>query len=173
MNAMSQLIFREATPEDYSRVDELVENAYTQAYGDLDVSWDKERTAVARAAYPQHIWVAQRPTGEIIATLSGRIFGERSVVDEDVQTPDHLMDLRLLAVDPSAQGEGVAARMMAHAETVARQTGFKGLLLETLKEWPGPQALYRKLGWREIATIEPPADNPEVPTLLVFTNEWE
>ncbi len=57
----------------------------------------------------------------------------------------------------SARGMGVATKIMACLETIARQAGFGTLRLDTNKALTEAHALYRKLGYHEIARYN---DNP-------------
>lgn len=57
----------------------------------------------------------------------------------------------------AARGMGVATKIMACLETIAREAGFGTLRLDTNKTLTEAHALYRKLGYREIARYN---DNP-------------
>jgi DNA-binding MarR family transcriptional regulator/predicted GNAT family acetyltransferase len=58
---------------------------------------------------------------------------------------------------PEARGLGVARRIVAAIETTAREAGLKTLKLDTNRALTEAQALYRKLGYAEIARYN---DNP-------------
>jgi DNA-binding MarR family transcriptional regulator/N-acetylglutamate synthase-like GNAT family acetyltransferase len=59
-------------------------------------------------------------------------------------------EIKRLWVSPAARGLGVARRLMAAAETRARELGVSVLRLDTNSALPKAAALYRKSGWREI-----------------------
>jgi ribosomal protein S18 acetylase RimI-like enzyme len=58
---------------------------------------------------------------------------------------------------PSARGLGVAGRIMRQLEQRAAEMGFSAVRLDTNKSLTEAQALYRKLGYREIGRYN---DNP-------------
>ena len=58
---------------------------------------------------------------------------------------------------PDARGLGVARRVVAAIEATARETGLTTLKLDTNRALKEAQALYRKLGFVEIARYN---DNP-------------
>ncbi|MBT8255221.1 MAG: GNAT family N-acetyltransferase [Bacteroidia bacterium] len=53
-----------------------------------------------------------------------------------------------LFVHPSARNQGVGQALMEHAKEFARDTGGKGLTLETAVDNPA-QRLYKRLGWKK------------------------
>ncbi len=53
-----------------------------------------------------------------------------------------------LMIHPSQQGRGLAKRLMAHAESLARADGRRSIRLDTFAANPGAMALYQKLGYR-------------------------
>ncbi len=57
----------------------------------------------------------------------------------------------------SARGQGVAGRIMQKLEAIAREAGFHTLRLDTNKALTEAHALYRKLGYHDIARYN---DNP-------------
>ncbi|EEX11020.1 acetyltransferase, gnat family [Ruegeria lacuscaerulensis ITI-1157] len=56
-----------------------------------------------------------------------------------------------LAVSPDAQGRGIARRLLDFAETEARRRQIRVLRLTTHRLMAGTRAMYRHLGWREVA----------------------
>lgn len=59
-------------------------------------------------------------------------------------------EIKRLWVAPSARGLGLAHRLMAGAEAVARELSIKVMRLDTNKALPEAQKLYRSTGWQEI-----------------------
>jgi ribosomal protein S18 acetylase RimI-like enzyme len=53
-----------------------------------------------------------------------------------------------LAVDPAAQGHGVAAALLQQAEALAVEQGLKALRVDTNSENQATQRLFPKLGYR-------------------------
>jgi len=57
-----------------------------------------------------------------------------------------------LMVHPAAQGRGLAKRLMAHAESLARTQGFRSIHLDCFTANPTALALYDRLGYRRTGT---------------------
>ncbi len=66
-------------------------------------------------------------------------------------------EVKRVWVSASARGQGVAGRIMQKLEAIARESGFHTLRLDTNKALTEAHALYRKLGYHEIARYN---DNP-------------
>jgi ribosomal protein S18 acetylase RimI-like enzyme len=54
-----------------------------------------------------------------------------------------------LMIHPSQQGRGLAKRLMAHAESLARADARRSIRLDTFAANPLALALYQKLGYRQ------------------------
>ncbi len=82
-----------------------------------------------------------------VARLDGRPVGCGALVRIDAATGE----IKRMWTAPSARGLGVARRMMATIEATARRSGLTTLRLDTNRALNEAQALYRKLGYQEIA----------------------
>ncbi|HBC07315.1 MAG TPA: GNAT family N-acetyltransferase [Rhodospirillaceae bacterium] len=60
-------------------------------------------------------------------------------------------EIKRLYVRPAWQGQGFGRRLAAAAVGHARSAGFRALCLDTLAHMKGAQALYRAMGFAEIA----------------------
>ena len=85
---------------------------------------------------------------------------------------DRLASISRLFVAPGARGTGLAARMIDTAVAAAAEAG-RVCALDVLGErWGGPERLYRRLGWRRVATATaswwtgPDDQRPDVHTYL-------
>lgn len=58
------------------------------------------------------------------------------------------VEVRRLYVLPDMQGRGYGRSLMQHAEINARQLGYGTLYCDTFRTIPGPQALYKSLGFQ-------------------------
>ncbi|NJM29831.1 MAG: GNAT family N-acetyltransferase [Rhizobiales bacterium] len=76
--------------------------------------------------------------------------GELVALIEMIPAGDHLI-VENLAVAESAQGKGFGARLLAHAEQVAREAGFEEVRLYTNAAFAGNVAYYFRRGYRETA----------------------
>lgn len=65
---------------------------------------------------------------------------------ETIREPDHLL-VENVAVSPSFQRRGLGRRLMAHAETLARELGVDTIRLYTNRRFAENIALYHRLGY--------------------------
>jgi GNAT superfamily N-acetyltransferase len=75
------------------------------------------------------------------------IDGTLAALIETIREADHLL-VENVAVSPPFQGRGLGRRLMAHAETLAREFGFTTIRLYTNQRFVENIALYRKLDYR-------------------------
>ncbi len=75
------------------------------------------------------------------------IDGMLAALIETIREPDHLL-VENVAVSPAFQGRGLGRKLMAHAETLARELGFDTIRLYTNQRFVENIELYRKLGYR-------------------------
>jgi GNAT superfamily N-acetyltransferase len=67
--------------------------------------------------------------------------------------------VKLLAVSPEARGRGIGAKLLARAETLAREEGLVGIYLDTF-EFQAPR-FYLREGYREIGRLPKLGDAPQ------------
>ncbi|WP_375436921.1 GNAT family N-acetyltransferase [uncultured Hymenobacter sp.] len=95
----------------------------------------------------QQLWVAEwekQVAG--VGALTHDQDEEYSQADWDVAEP--ALVTHRLAVDPSAQGRGVAAALLRQAELLATEQGLRVLRVDTNSENVATQRLFPKLGYR-------------------------
>jgi DNA-binding MarR family transcriptional regulator/GNAT superfamily N-acetyltransferase len=94
------------------------------------------------------------PSGAfVVARLDGEAVGCGGLKTLDAQTGE----IKRVWTAATARGIGVAGRIMRWLEERAREMGFSIVRLDTNKSLTEAQALYRKLGYREIGRYN---DNP-------------
>ncbi|SFQ75900.1 GNAT family N-acetyltransferase [Hymenobacter arizonensis] len=94
-----------------------------------------------------HLWVAELD-GEVagVAALTTDQDEEYAQADWDVTEP--ALVTHRLAVDPAAQGKGIALALMEQAEKQAVAQGLQVLRVDTNSENVATQRLFPKLGYR-------------------------
>ncbi|MDQ2795082.1 MAG: GNAT family N-acetyltransferase [Bacteroidota bacterium] len=119
-----------------------------QASGNFQWSADYPNETVFTADIAQgYLWVAE-VDGELagVAALTQDQDAEYAQADWDATEP--ALVTHRLAVDPAAQGRGVALALMAQAERQAVAQGLAFLRVDTNSENAATQRLFPKLGYR-------------------------
>ena len=100
--------------------------------------------------------VAERAgrTTIVVAVEDGRVLGSstleltgRTEVDEDDPLPPDEAHIRMLGVDPSARGRGVARAMMDECVRLAREAGKTRMTLNTTARMKVAMHMYESLGF--------------------------
>lgn len=144
------LTTRRATLADVPAILSLVRRVVPlmNASGNFQWSTDYPNEAVFREDIKQNqLWVAELD-GAIagVAALTRDQDEEYAQADWDVAEP--ALVTHRLAVDPAAQGQGVALALMEQAEKQARAQGLNTLRVDTNSENAATQRLFPKLGYR-------------------------
>lgn len=101
------------------------------------------------------------PSGDLLlAKVNGEVAGCVALRALDQST----LEMKRLYVQPSARGMGLGKRLVEAAISLARQSGYAELRLDTLASMASAQALYRTLGFVEI----PPYGNSFLPGTRFF-----
>ena len=119
-----------------------------QAGGNFQWSADYPNAAVfTNDIARQHLWVAELD-GVVagVAALTQDQDAEYAQADWDVTEP--ALVTHRLAVDPAAQGQGIALALMTQAEKQAVAQHLKVLRVDTNSENTATQRLFPKLGYR-------------------------
>jgi putative acetyltransferase len=85
-------------------------------------------------------------TGFVVARLDGKPVGCGALC----LLEDDTAEIKRLFVVPGARGHGVAARILAKLEELARNFGYEGIRLETGVKQPESMALFGKAGYYRI-----------------------
>jgi ribosomal protein S18 acetylase RimI-like enzyme len=140
---------REAHPGEYEEAGRVTAAAYRALLRpDDDLGdWDSYLRLIAD--------VADRALRTIVllAVEDGRILGSatleldgRTEADDDPLEPDRA-HIRMLGVDPSAQGRGAGRALMEACEAQAREAGKHRITLHTTERMTVAQAMYASLGY--------------------------
>ncbi len=120
-----------------------------QAGGNQQWSLDYPNEEVFRQDLArQHLWVAE-VAGQVAAVAAlthNDQDPEYAQADWDATEP--ALVTHRLAVDPAAQGHGLAGALLGQAEELARAQGLRVLRVDTNSENLATQRLFPKLGYR-------------------------
>ncbi len=109
--------------------------------------------ADARRAFEGWVADVERGGRLVLAAFAGReLVGTVQVVFALPPNQPHRAEIAKLLVHRSARGQGIAARLMALAETEARVEGKTLLVLDTVTGDPA-ERLYERLGWTKVGVI--------------------
>ena len=134
----------EALSAEYGRLSELTVAAY-RAVGPMPDGYAAELADVAgRAADPGAVVLAARRDGRVVG-------GVTLVLETTSPLAEHLepgmAGMRMLAVDPSAQGAGAGRALVEGCIEVSRGHGLRCLSLHTHVVFARARALYERMGF--------------------------
>jgi ribosomal protein S18 acetylase RimI-like enzyme len=131
---------RRADPAEAGLVGELTERVYRNggfgsgAYADVLRDGSRVRDGIVLVAAADGTI-----TGTVTLALPGSPLAHMCRADE--------AEVRMLAVDEAARGHGVANRLMAACETLARDQGLAAMILCTETRMLAAQRLYKRRGY--------------------------
>lgn len=137
---------RIAEPHEYSRAGQLIVAAYRALPGaHLDAGYEAELADVERRAREAEVMVALVPDdGPVVGCVT--LVPDASSPWAELLGPQEA-GVRMLAVDPSAQGQGVGRALVQACVTRAKQLGRAAVLLHTTPWMTAAQRLYASLGF--------------------------
>jgi GNAT superfamily N-acetyltransferase len=145
MTATEEFTIRAAQGHEYAEVGALTERAY-RIDGFVDDSSDyglELRDAASRASAAE-LLVAVDAAGRSVGTVTVCLPGSPYV---ELAEP-HELEFRMLAVDRSARGRGVARRLVEAVLARARELGFGRVVLCSIDTMSTAHRLYARLGFR-------------------------
>jgi len=145
------LLLRLATPADLPAILTLIQRVVPLMNAAGNFQWEASypnKAVFQRDIARQHLWLAE---------LNGQLVGiaalthndqDEEYAQADWNVAEPALVTHRLAVDPAAQGRGVAAALLQKAEEVAQQQGLRVLRVDTNSENQATQRLFPKLGYR-------------------------
>ena len=160
-------VIRPAEPADFEPLGELVVAAY-RAIGALD--GDEEyagelRDVARRAREALVLAAADRATGALLGCAT-YVPDPANPWAEELRPGESA--IRMLAVDPAAQGRGVGTALVAACLERARADGRRAVVLHSLPIMAGAQRIYARFGFRRA-----PERDMVVPGLLLMGFELD
>ncbi len=101
----------------------------------------------------RHLWLALL-AGQVAGVAALTTDQDPEYADADWDAAEEALVTHRLAVDPGAQGQGVAQALLAQAEAEARRQGLQVLRVDTNSENTATQRLFPKLGYRFAGEIK-------------------
>lgn len=141
---------RLAQPTDISQIIDLVAKVIPAMHKAGNYQWARD--------YPNEaVFVDDIDKAQLwVADLNGKIAGVSAITTD--QDPEYVQAgwdieetaivMHRLAVDPDCHGLGIASKLMAQAEIVAKKNGIPILRVDTSSENKATQALFPKLGYQ-------------------------
>lgn len=137
---------REVRPDEHGALGDLTVGAYAAVLGDhMGDRYAASLRDVTGRATTSLVLVAVGPDGLLVGGIT-YLTGPRSYEHSDGS--DEEASLRMLAVDPAAQGRGVGAALLRACIGRARSEGRDRLLLHTTRSMAVAIGLYERLGFR-------------------------
>ncbi|WP_170513728.1 GNAT family N-acetyltransferase [Ruegeria atlantica] len=131
---MAVIRFTDATQDDVEAVTDCIAAAYAKALKSI-ADLPDVTGGLAKDIADHRVVLAHSDDG-----LAGVIFFAQQGA---------VMKVVNLAVSPSAQGQGVAGKLLSYAEAEAREAGCTHMELRTHRLMQDTRAIYAHLGWIE------------------------
>jgi predicted N-acetyltransferase YhbS len=145
---MRNLVVRESTASDDAAVGELLVEAFRHQFAKKlpDVVYSPQRLADLRNQSEKRTHATV-----LVAEIAGRIVGTVAVYPPGAPGSKawiaNASDLRLLAIDPEFQGQGLSNQLLDTAEERARNWGVAAICLHTRRGATGVAMLYNRRGY--------------------------
>jgi ribosomal protein S18 acetylase RimI-like enzyme len=142
------LTIRQALEHEYAEIGKLTADAYTPVltFGAADPYRPTLMDAAGRAAEAE-LWVAvdhRSIAGTVTVCRPGGPYAEIAAPSE--------LEVRMLAVSPDRQGQGIGSSLMAAVHETAATEAFESVVLSVISSNTGATAFYQRLGYVHDAT---------------------
>lgn len=151
---------RKATAADLDAIAEIYAKIHTaEEAGEAVIGWKRgvypERTTAEAALERDDLFLMEadgRPVGAgIINQNQMDAYAEGSW--QYPATPDEVMVLHTLVIDPEEKGKGFGRQFVRFYEDYARQAGCRYLRIDTNLKNTAARTLYRSMGYAEIGCV--------------------
>ena len=139
------VVVRDARPEEYARLGELVVAAYRSLPEFDDPGYEPELRDVASRAREAVVLVAVDAVGDAPLGCVTYVPGPESPWAELIEPGE--AGIRMLAVDPGARGRGAGTALTRACLERARAEGRAAVVLHSLVYMRAAQAIYTRLGF--------------------------
>ena len=159
--ALSSVRIEHAAPEDHPAIAELTVSVYVGG-GLAGPDYGVELADVERRAELAELLVVRDDAGRLVGSVALVLDGDFGEVTES----EDEAAVRMLVVDPAAQGRGIGALLMTECLERARAAGKRRMVLSTSTVMEAAHRLYERLGFTRL----PERDWSPVPgvDLLVY-----
>ncbi len=140
------MLIRESTQDEHAEAGRITAAAYR------DLVYDEtylERIADVAGRAPRTVILVAIEAGEIVGSLTLELAERVNPNDDPLEV--HRAHIRMLGVDPDAQGRGVGKALMHDAEDRARAVGKTEITLHTTERMTAARAMYASLGYTRMA----------------------
>ena len=148
---------REVEPDEYNAAGAVTALAYRDYAQDRTGWWDdyldRIEDVAGRAA--RTLVLVARDGGAILGTVTLET-DHRIEPDRDPLPPGDA-EIRMLGVDPAAQGRGIGRALMLACEDAARARGRRRSVLHTNEDMAAARHLYEDLGYAREADVVTPS----------------
>lgn len=147
---------RDAGASDRDAIEAVTLSAYQQYAAMMPALWEGYRENILvtlAAARPETQIVAEqdgRIVGSVLLYPAGTVITRPGVGSMTLAVPE----VRLLAVAPSARGEGIGALLMDECVRRARESGAKTLTLHTADVMQAAMRLYARMGFQRASELD-------------------
>src|SRR5919201_7054188 len=152
---------REARPEEYERVGDVVVAAYSPYGRPDDEGWQGHLELVRQVADR-----AQR-TVVLAAVENGRVIGSATIElfdvigDDDKELPPDMAFLRMVGVAPDAQSHGGGRAMVEDVVRRVKVAGKRTLALRTTPQMERAHRLYESMGFARDPSLDMPLEGDD------------
>ncbi|MGY2130628.1 N-acetyltransferase family protein [Hymenobacter sp. HD11105] len=141
---------RRATAHDLPSILRIIQSVVPLMHAAGNYQWEAsypDEAVFRQDIERQHLWVAEAEGNVVgVAALTTDQDPEYAQANWDVTLP--ALVTHRLAVDPTAQGQGIAAALLQQAEKLALEQNLPVLRVDTNSENQATQRLFPKLGYR-------------------------